>query len=230
MTTRPVFLVVDDEPLICKTISMLLKQKLDCEVLEYQDPMEALESFRERKDSITMVITDFFMPGFSGAELCHKIRLLNPDVLLVMISAYGAADQLQNAATQVEIDAFVAKPFHLDAFMNVIRQLLERVKEPADRVNLLVQHFIAHARCLAQGQLAQGVSPVPFVLKLLAKHKFDPQLLADMQALRSAMADEENYLGALEVEESLRAGQDQRVMTIKRWLDVNQELVNGSGK
>ena len=222
---QPTFLVVDDEPLISKTIGMLLKRSLDCKVLEYNDPVEAFDAFQTQKDSITMVITDYFMPCLSGADLCRKIRALNPDVLLVMVSAYGATDQVRDGAVLAAIDAFVAKPFHLDALLSVVQQLLKAAKDPADRINLFVQHFVEHARGLAQGTLEQKACPVPFVLKFLEKHHFNSQQLDNMNALRTIMAEEENYLGALEIVETLHADQAKRVMAIKRWLNVNRELV-----
>ena len=169
------------------------------------------------------------MPCLSGADLCRKIRQLSPDVLLVMISAYGATDQVQDGAALAAIDAFVAKPFHLDALLAIVQNLLKVVKEPADRTNLFVQHFVEHAQSLSKGQVERKACPVPFVLKLLEKHIFDPQRLASMHALRTIMAEEESYLKAFEIVESLRANQAARVMAIKGWLDGNKDLVLQGG-
>ena len=228
MDTTPVFLVVDDEPLISKTIRMLLERNLKCKVLEYHDPAEAFAAFQEHKNSITLVITDFFMPGFSGVDLCQKIRQLNPDVLLLMISAYGAIDQVQNGAALAGIDAFMAKPFRMEALLALVLQLLKDAKDPGERSHLFVQQFIEHAQFLAQGQLEQKPSPMPFVLKLLEKHNYDPQRLARMKALQTTMAEEENYLGALEVVADLRTHQTKRVTDIKRWLDANKDLIKSA--
>ena len=139
--TQPVFIVVDDEPLISKTIRMLLERNLKCKVLEYNDPAEAFAAFQEQMNSITMVITDYFMPHFNGVELCHKIRQLNPDVLLLMISAYGAIGQVQNGAALEGIDAFVAKPFRMEALLALVLKLIKDVKGPSDHSNQFVQQF-----------------------------------------------------------------------------------------
>ena len=70
-------LVVDDEELVRRLISMVLKD-LGCDVVgEEADGNAALETFKVAQPDVTFL--DIDMPGANGLEVLQRIQALNPD-------------------------------------------------------------------------------------------------------------------------------------------------------
>lgn len=100
-------LVVDDEPLVCDAVKMLLEfdgHKVDTA----RSAREALALFQTGKFDV--VITDFDMPQIKGDELAGKIKTLNPRQPVIMITAYA---ELLKDKPLAGVDSLVSKPFLL---------------------------------------------------------------------------------------------------------------------
>ena len=83
-------LVVDDEPLVCDAVRMMLDFD-GHQVKTAASGKEALAMFQEGQ--FDLVITDFEMPGMKGDELAAAIKAQAPNQPVVMITAY--AEMLQ---------------------------------------------------------------------------------------------------------------------------------------
>lgn len=103
-------LVVDDEPIVCDSIRMLLT--FDGHSVQTANNAEqALQTFDEAE--IDLLITDYAMPGKPGAELAADIRQRAPHLPVIMITAY--AEMLDSwGADLSSVDCVVSKPFRLD--------------------------------------------------------------------------------------------------------------------
>lgn len=103
-------LVVDDEPLVCAAVCMLLK--IDgYEVETAGDGPEALG--RAAAGSYDLILVDYEMPGMKGDELAAKLRQLFPRTPIVMLTAHG--EMLRASGRSLTgIDLIVDKPFRLD--------------------------------------------------------------------------------------------------------------------
>jgi len=77
-------LLVDDDELVLMSTSGLLEE-LGWRVLSAPGGVQALEIIAANPD-IDVVLTDFVMPGMSGAELAQAIRYLRPDLPVVLTS------------------------------------------------------------------------------------------------------------------------------------------------
>ncbi len=113
-------LVVDDEPLVCDAVKMMLE--FDGHTVDTcnsaQEALEKLESGR-----YDVVFTDFKMPGMKGDELAAVIKKRDPRQPVVMITAY--AEMLQaTGGPMKDVDCIVSKPF-----------LLENLREAVSRVS-----------------------------------------------------------------------------------------------
>src|SRR5947207_1336499 len=94
-------LVVDDEPLVCQSVKMLLAQDgHDNETAN--GGLEALDKFQSGEFDLAFL--DYAMPGISGEELAHVIKGRHPAVATVMLAGY--APELPLAG----IDFLVLKP------------------------------------------------------------------------------------------------------------------------
>ena len=121
MAQRRSILVVDDQLSIRESIRMILKPKY--EVLTAADGNEALQCIQ--KDKIDIVTLDLKMPGLSGIDVLKKIKQHNADIEVIVISAYGTPQNLQEAVRQGAGD-FITKPFNADDLINSIGKSLER--------------------------------------------------------------------------------------------------------
>ena len=83
-------LVVDDEENIRLFLHTLL-QKKGYAVRTADSAEQALALLRQ--EPADFVLTDVKMPGMSGIELCRELREQWPDVVVVVMSAYGSVEQ-----------------------------------------------------------------------------------------------------------------------------------------
>jgi putative two-component system response regulator len=99
-------LVVDDDVFVLYSISALLEE-YGYRVTVSASADEALAKFRE--SSPTGVLTDIRIPGISGAELLENIHALNPDVPVILMTAYAELDVAVDAIKKGVFD-FLTKP------------------------------------------------------------------------------------------------------------------------
>lgn len=122
--TTPAFpqrhiLVVDDEPLVCDAVKMMLD--FDGHVVETatngKDALALLAA-----TPFDLVITDFEMPGMRGDELAAAIKARSPSQPVVMITAY--AEMLQASGNLLTgVDHLISKPFLLENLRQAIAKV-----------------------------------------------------------------------------------------------------------
>ncbi len=120
MTTPPFpqrrILVVDDEPLVCDAVKMMLN--FDGHVVETVGSAKEALALLERS-KFDLVITDFQMPGMRGDELAAAIKARDPKHPVVMITAY--AEMLQASGNPLTgVDFVISKPFLLENLREAI--------------------------------------------------------------------------------------------------------------
>jgi CheY-like chemotaxis protein len=99
---RKTILVVDDEPLVCQALCLLVHFD-GHEVKEAYSAREALELFAI--NTFDLVFTDFSMPGMDGNELARSIRELNTTVPIVVFTGYPLILPTK------EVSRIITKPF-----------------------------------------------------------------------------------------------------------------------
>ncbi|MFI5396096.1 MAG: sigma-54-dependent transcriptional regulator [Candidatus Binatia bacterium] len=114
-------LIVDDERKMRRVLQILLEQ-LGVESVPAANGEEALERFGAEK--IDLVLTDMKMPGMSGVELLSRIRTVDPDVPVIMLTAHGTVQTAVEAMKQGAFD-YILKPFDVQAIELIIRNALE---------------------------------------------------------------------------------------------------------
>ena len=90
-----------------------------------KDGDEALR--RLRMDRYDIVITDLMMSGMDGLTLLGKIKELDREILVIIITGYAT---IETAVKAIELGAYdyIAKPFRLDELMIVIKNACERLR------------------------------------------------------------------------------------------------------
>ena len=114
-------LVVDDEQLIRENLSYIL-QKEGYDVEEAENGKTAYEKLVQNPFDI--VITDIEMPLMKGTELLEKIRKIDLQTAVIVITAFGSLDTaiaaLRNGATD-----YILKPVEFDELIIKVQRLLE---------------------------------------------------------------------------------------------------------
>ena len=97
-------LVVDDEPLVCASICMLLSAE-GHQVVSAQSGEEALAKFDAGRFDV--VLTDFRMPGMKGDQLAREIKVRVQSQPIIMLTGFPPA-QIPPGIAFV-----LLKPFHM---------------------------------------------------------------------------------------------------------------------
>jgi two-component system cell cycle sensor histidine kinase/response regulator CckA len=116
-------LLVDDEETILNIVEKALK-------ITGYNPMtarggeEAIEIYRKRQKQISLVVLDMIMPGMPGGRVFDQLKILNPDIKVILSSGYS----LDGEASEIMArgcSAFIQKPFGILDLSRKIREVLD---------------------------------------------------------------------------------------------------------
>lgn len=114
-------LIVDDEIWIRENLKLLISStEFGIERLEAAcDGEDALEKIG--RDCPDVVITDINMPFIDGIELIKRIRNINPEIVVVVLSGYSDFDFVREALLEGAID-YILKPISQNSIWNVLNK------------------------------------------------------------------------------------------------------------
>lgn len=120
MTALRKVLVVDDDPVICKSFDRVLTNK-GYAVITAESGEEALRKLNEEK--YDMVYADIRMPGMSGLEVAEKIKARRPWMPVVIITGYGT-EIAEERAKAAGVARFLHKPLSPEMIEGSARDVL----------------------------------------------------------------------------------------------------------
>ena len=113
-------LVVDDEyPIVNLLDSMLSAQGY--EVLSAYDGKQGLELYMQQKPDL--VITDIVMPDMEGIELIRKLKKIDKEVAIIVISGNPLGEQFLKTASLLGARSTLQKPFSSSELIQVITEI-----------------------------------------------------------------------------------------------------------
>jgi CheY-like chemotaxis protein len=101
-------LIVDDEPLIVQTLSLLLR-RLGYDAAGETSSVRALERVRSAPDALDLLLTDQMMPDMTGDVLAQQVRAVRPDLPILIMTGYSNIASPERAA-ELGIAAVLHKP------------------------------------------------------------------------------------------------------------------------
>lgn len=113
-------LVVDDEESIREFLEIMLRKE-GYEVTVAEDGQKGLDIIK--KKSFDLVISDLQMPNMTGLELLKNVKDQYPDMLFMMITAFGTTETAVEAMKLGAYD-YITKPFKIDEVRIVIANAL----------------------------------------------------------------------------------------------------------
>jgi len=126
---RFVILIVDDDKHTREGLQRALRARYDVRLAE--DARHALEALGDGE--VDVMLTDLRMPGTDGLELLRRAQALHPEVVCILLTAYGSVETAVEAMKQGAYD-FLTKPVNLDHLdMLIARALRSRDMEQKNR-------------------------------------------------------------------------------------------------
>lgn len=122
---KPVVLIVDDESEARVLIIDFLKKRYECEFFEASNGEEALKFIKSNQCDI--MILDIKMPRKSGMVVIKEAKDINPDMDILIISAWVSGDVAEEAMEKGATD-YAVKPVDMKAINIKFANILEKKK------------------------------------------------------------------------------------------------------
>ena len=117
-------MLVDDEEDILSVFSKYLSQQ-GYNVHAFSSPEIAYEHFKYSPTECAVVISDVRMPGMTGFQLTRKLKELNSDVKVILMSAFQiSVSEFQLVLPHAPVDGFLEKPVSLQKLSDLVREQL----------------------------------------------------------------------------------------------------------
>jgi type II secretory ATPase GspE/PulE/Tfp pilus assembly ATPase PilB-like protein/DNA-binding NarL/FixJ family response regulator len=116
-------LLVDDEPGVVKALTRVFRQE-NYDIVPAGNAAEALEQLKTQ--TVQVVISDYMMPGMSGAELLRKIKQLYPDTIRIMLTGHADTGAVMGAINEGAVYKFILKPWNDDDLRITVALALEQ--------------------------------------------------------------------------------------------------------
>lgn len=139
MIDSPRVLIVDDEPRMCESISLLLSKK-QFQTHETQSCFQALEIAAQ--EAFDIAILDIMMPEMDGYELMERIVRVSPDTYIIMMTGNASLESAIRALKQGAYD-YLKKPFEYDQLLNTVNNALQEKR--LRRENALINGRLARS-------------------------------------------------------------------------------------
>ena len=185
-------LVVDDEPSIRHAIVRAFSGLI---VREAENAEQALAMVRDAYPDL--VLLDHGLPDGNGLDVAAKIRGIDPELPVVLLTGHGSVDLAVDALKQGIVD-FIEKPFKLERLRTTVNHLLEkqrlgrqvaRLSGKASGRHSLVAHGVAMKRVMG---LVKRVAAVPSTTVLIqGESGVGKELVARAIHERSARAEKQ---------------------------------------
>lgn len=208
-------LVIDDDPLIRKTLSSYLSKK-GFEALVAEDGEEGLQKYKEHIPDL--VILDIRLPDIDGLEVLGRIRERNPNASIIIMTAYddmkttieaiklGAFEYLVKPLDYVELDLTIDKAFQIRSLEDKVSYLLEEKQKEYTIDNIIGRSVkmrevfkligsVANTRTnvLLQGESGTGKELVAKAIHYNSLCKEEPFIVINCSAITDTLLESELF-------------------------------------
>jgi CheY-like chemotaxis protein len=169
---RQTILLADDSPTIRRLVTHTFADA-DFKIVEVSNGDAAIKIFEETKPHLVM--TDIYMPGKNGYEVCAYVRhhpALNATPVILLVGAFDAFDE--ERAKRSGATANITKPFEPGALIDLVKSVL---------------------RSATEQEAAQTEAPAAPVAPRPAAVQFAPVAAAASTASAPAVTNDEDLLG-----------------------------------
>lgn len=119
-------MVVDDEVMITKTLSVLLKMKTKKQVITFNTPKEALECDALINNKVDVIISDFIMPGMNGIEFLLEVKKLAPTTETILLTGYADKQNAIRSINEVGVYYYLEKPWNNEELVKIVTNAMDK--------------------------------------------------------------------------------------------------------
>ncbi len=214
MTTRRI-LIVDDELSVRSSLAGWFRED-GFQVEAAEDGRAALEAMA--RGPYDIVLLDLKMPGMDGIEVQKRIRELDPDATVIILTAYASVETAV-AALKLGAYDYVTKPVDPDDLSNLVRNALKtralaeenarlkeqvtelRLAEPILAASAKMQHVLEMVRTVAEtdssvvirGESGTGKELVARAIHAQSRRRFLPLVAVNAGALPETLLESELF-------------------------------------
>ncbi len=191
-TTRTILVIDDDESL--RRVTQYQLQEDGYTVLTAADGQSGLDLFRS--SPVALVLTDVRMPKMEGMDLLTRLKAMQPDLPVIMMTAHGTIASAVEAMKLGAVD-YLTKPFSRDQLRTGVQRALELAElkiENRQLRQMVAERFsfanmIAGSRAMrAVTEMASRVAPSATTVLLEGESGTGKELLAKALHLHSERA------------------------------------------
>lgn len=166
-------LVVDDEKIIRDFFGRLLSLQ-GLEVVEVEDGYKAAEL--AQADKFDLYFIDVRMPGLDGLETFRRIRQIQPEAVVVMMTGY-ALDNILEQAQKEGAHGSIRKPFAIGEIKGILEKATQEKNKEASNILVIdddegVLNFFGNF-LKAKNKKYSLINTALGALELIQKEKFD---------------------------------------------------------
>src|SRR5690606_7730970 len=115
--TMSKILIIDDEAAICSSLQFALED--DYDVKTTTNPAEGLEWIKQ--DRFDICLLDLKIGEIDGIQVLAEIKKLQPDLLVIMMTAYGTISSSVEAIKKGAY-SYLTKPLHMEELFSLLQQ------------------------------------------------------------------------------------------------------------
>jgi CheY-like chemotaxis protein len=123
---RELIMIVDDEDFVTLLAQRVLTDE-GYRVVTAKDGFQALDIYKKLQNEIQLVILDFTMPIMDGSEVFSELRMINPQVPVVLSSGFTEQDKLKWMLAK-GLRGFIPKPYTQQKLLLQVRSTLDAMK------------------------------------------------------------------------------------------------------
>jgi CheY-like chemotaxis protein len=120
-------LLAEDEPRVARLLRLILEDLGVQVVHTAADGAQALQFLGDHPGEANTLICDWYMPRVTGIELLRQVRSVDSAMPFVMITGQATAQAVMQARS-LQVDAFIAKPFHLEVVGERLALIADRLR------------------------------------------------------------------------------------------------------
>jgi len=209
-------LVIDDDPLIRKTLAAHFSSGEDYEITLAEDGREGLQKYKENFPDL--VILDIRLPDINGLEILRKIKEINEKAHIIIITAYddmkttvgaiksGAFEYLVKPLDYVELNLTIDKAFQARGLENKLSYLVEeklkeytidniigRSSQMREVFKLIGSVVNNRANVLIQGESGTGKELCAKAIHYNSHFKNEPFIVINCSAISDTLLESELF-------------------------------------
>jgi two-component system nitrogen regulation response regulator GlnG len=175
----PTLLIVDDEPLICRSFTWVFS-KPEVQVLTAATLAEGQR--RVEADCPDVIVLDYQLPDGTGLDLFDHIRERAPSAPVIFLTAHGTTDTAIEAMKRGAFD-YLAKPFDLEQMTGLLERAFEAARAkrelPPPAGGRRTEQIIGHSAQIREiGKQIGRVAPLDVTVLILGESGTGKELVA----------------------------------------------------